>query len=539
MSTNKAARGLLVFRLGFIALMLVLTSLPYFLLWHATPPGAKYTWIMPPYPQDSLAYMAWTQQAAHGNFLLQLKYTTEPHSPFLFHPFFLVCGWLTRLLGCDIGVIHLLVKGVGVILFFFALFKYLDHLKLTTAESVAATLFTGLSSGLGAFLAWFGDATVIRSFRPVDTWLPDANTFWALLWNPLFPFSLTLTVLTIFWLDRGTSTGKKADLWLSGLAAGLLALIHPYSQLLLFVLVLTFTLVRQGKDSFGYLWRFAVAAFPFCLYLGLVTLLVPIVSQHSASGTMKSRPLTSYLLGFGIPLALVPLGVLFGRLEFLKRYWQLLFWFLLSLVFAYLPVWFQRKFIFGAHVPLAILAGVSVCIVISKLITGPKQVWAITAALLLLLPAVATTHIYNFKTQTKMAQANQGSSYYLNSDLAEGLPFLKTNSQPRDIVFATPLTSSLIPAFSGNTVLWGHWAMSVDSKQKQQWFQELCSPANGWDETKRLQEFWGGVGYVFADGPFREGVRAGQPPWNLLLKQADKVFENGSITIYRHRRPPA
>ncbi len=43
----------------------------------------------------------------------------------------------------------------------------------------------------------------------------------------------------------------------------------------------------------------------------------------------------------------------------MKQYWQVVLWFLMSVVFAYFPFWFQRKLIFGAHIPLCILAAVS------------------------------------------------------------------------------------------------------------------------------------------------------------------------------------
>ena len=69
-------------------MIVVATSLPYVVNWFFTPAGHHYTWIMPPYPEDSLAYLAWSQQAAHGSLLFKLKYTALPHTAFLFQPFF-------------------------------------------------------------------------------------------------------------------------------------------------------------------------------------------------------------------------------------------------------------------------------------------------------------------------------------------------------------------------------------------------------------------------------------------------------------------
>ena len=62
---------------------------------------------------------------------------------------------------------------------------------------------------------------------------------------------------------------------------------------------------------------------------------------------MMSPPLAAYVLGFGIPLLLCGVGLALNRGQLLQRYWQIVLWFLLSVAFSYLPLWFQRKLIFG------------------------------------------------------------------------------------------------------------------------------------------------------------------------------------------------
>src|SRR5882672_71717 len=94
------------FRWAWTAFVVAATSAPYLLNALSTPAGHRYTWIVPPYPEDSFAYLAWSRQAAHGSLLFKLKYTALPHAPFLFHPFFLLCGWISALCGCDLGVVH-------------------------------------------------------------------------------------------------------------------------------------------------------------------------------------------------------------------------------------------------------------------------------------------------------------------------------------------------------------------------------------------------------------------------------------------------
>ena len=57
-TTNQT--GLCAFRWGWTALMVLATSLPYLVNFASTPAGYRYTWILPPYPEDSLSYMAWS-----------------------------------------------------------------------------------------------------------------------------------------------------------------------------------------------------------------------------------------------------------------------------------------------------------------------------------------------------------------------------------------------------------------------------------------------------------------------------------------------
>ena len=192
--------------------MLLTTSVPYLIFWFQTPADHRYSWILPPYPEDSFGYMAWSQQAAHGSLLFRMKYTGLPQSSFLFQPFFLICGWISRLFGCDIGIVHWALKAVGVVLFFVAFYKYTDWLELRF-RSIVASVLVGISSGVGGLFAFFG---LVDRWRivPADLGMPKMSTYWSLLWNPLFPCSLTLIMLIIYWLDRGTRNARKINFWL-------------------------------------------------------------------------------------------------------------------------------------------------------------------------------------------------------------------------------------------------------------------------------------------------------------------------------------
>jgi len=525
--------GLKNFRLGWIAFMVLATSAPYLLNFFSAPAGSHYTWIVPPYPEDAFGYMAWTRQAAQGHFLFQLKFTALPHSAFLFHPFFLVAGWVSWLFVGNVGLTLFVLKEVGVVFFLLAFFKYADYLGLNKFQSIVATILIGVSSGLGGLLVWFGLADPSTNFSG-DLWLVDMNTFWCLLWNPLFPYSLALMLLAVFWLDRGSRAGRKSDFWRAGVATAILALIHPYSQPLLFAFAVLITVMRKRAAARIYLSRYFLVAIPAVIYAGLVTMFNPLISRHDAAGAMISPSPATYALGFGLPLVFSVAGLLVGREQLLKRCWPVVLWFVLSALLAYFPFWFQRKLIFGAHVPLCIVAAVSLDLLLNRFSNSRTRGWVAAVVAVIFLPLLVTTPAFLLDRENREVRDNTDGYYYVSGDVMDGLRFLKTGTKPRDVVFASVETSRLIPGLAGNTVVWGHWAQSVDLAERQIWITNLFNPRAVWTDPNRAREFWGtNIQYIFADGLLKQSVEQGRYRWQAILNESDVVFTNRSVAIYR------
>ena len=526
--TQKRLRA---FRLTWTAFVVVATSAPYLFNWLTTAVGDHYTWIVPPYPEDSFGYMAWAQQAAHGAWLFKIKYTALPHEAFLFHPFFLLCGWMSALLSCDIAIIFWAAKAIGAGIFLATFYRYIDYLGLNKFQATVASILVGISSGVGGIFAWAGWLKP-SSPPPADLWMPEASTFFALLWNPLFPFSLTLMLLSIYWLDRGTRDERPRDLWLSGLAAGVMTLIHPYALPLLFALSASVTIVRKRLKGVAYLLRYFAAALPFAIYVILVFRLNPLVSRHSVLGVMKSPPLITYVYGFGLPLLLGIGGLIVAWWTLLTRYWHIILWFLLSVALAYAPFWFQRKLVFGAHIPLCIVAAIAFDTMLTKWARARRS-WILIGTAVILLPLVVATPLYLVVTQRTAVKANADGAYFLSDDMVEALKVLKQQSKPNDVVFATPATSRLIPVFSGNTTVWGHWAMSVDGKERANWLQDLFAKV---EDKDRSRQFWSNdIQFIFADGGLKQWLEKSPFGWGAILRDARKVFENRSVVIYQRQ----
>jgi hypothetical protein len=522
------------FRWIWLSFMVLATSAPYLLDWSYTPAGYHYNWILPSDPEDSLAYMTWAEQAARGAWLFKIKYTALPHHAFLFHPFFLICGWLSAITSWEIGLVFFAVKAIGVAIFFLIFYRYLDYLRVPSVEFVAASVLLGISSGFGgvvAFLGWTNESAAM----PADLSIPEVTTYWSLLWNPLVPFSLTLMLLSIYWLDRATSESRVQDCWRAGIATALMALIHPYSLPVVFAFGLVVTLLRQKSTALSYLWRYLAVTIPFVAYEAILSIINPMLVKHSALGQMKSPAPPSYLLGFGFPLLLFIAGLIVERGRFARRYWQVALWFFLCLILTYLPVWFQRKLIFGAQIPLAIIGGVAVNWIWTRCSASARPM--LIGATAVLIPLLALTPAYLLIQQNKEVRENIDNAYFEDSKVIEALKALKRVSQRDDVVFAEPSTSRLIPAFSGTTTIWGHWAMSVDYEERRLWLDAFLHSSPEANEETTARQFWrDDIQFIFADKRFKQSLQESPSVWRVVLRHADKVFENESAVIYRRKR---
>ena len=146
------------------------------------------------------------------------------------------------------------------------------------------------------------------------------------------------------------------------------------------------------------------------------------------------------------------------------------------------------------------------------------------------------TPAYLLASERAEAAQNADGAYYLADDLVAGLKFLRQRSRPNDIVCATLDTSRLIPAMAGNTVLWGHWAMTVDNAERQAWFNRLFGASADPSDPARAGEFWDtGIRYVFADGGLKASLEQNPRMWQSILDQAEAVYTNQSVIIYERR----
>jgi hypothetical protein len=111
------------------------------------------------------------------------------------------------------------------------------------------------------------------------------------------------------------------------------------------------------------------------------------------------------------------------------------------------------------------------------------------------------------------------------------------NTRSSDVVFARPGLSSLIPAVSGNTVIWGHWAQSVDVDQRVSALRGVFSPGSGLSDAQRSGEFWSmGMKYLLVDPWFRQQLLSADAQW--LTGDLRQLWESGATGVYQKSGTP-
>jgi hypothetical protein len=518
------------FLVAWTAFILVLTTAPYLVDFLLTPKGWSYAWIVPPYPADSYAYRAWAKQAFDGAWLFSLKYTSHPNRPFLFLPFFLFAGRLARVTGADIGLTLLFLKAAGTGLFFWAFGGLLRRLKMTPFQSIAACVFAGIASGAGGVLPLLSEATLTRAWTPTDAWLVDSNTFWSLLWSPVYPFSLALVVLCVRFADEAFGDGDARAAWLSGACICALAVLHPYPIAVLVPLVTALAIVRRPRHAAALWLRFAAAAFPGAAYAAGLSIFHPLIRAHNALGSEESVTIVAALAGLGFPLILAAAGVYAEGKAFARRHWFLLAWAGLSVGLALCPIWLRSKYLFASHLPVCLLAGAA-----AQSLLGDLRRNARVAALLMI--AFPFTQLVHLSETFSEVSANPENGYRVSPGMREALTWLDEHADKSSRVFATAPTSAKVCAFSGDTVFWGHWAQAIDYDEQSDILKAVSSGDDWLPAAERRRRFWGfGVDYLVVDGKWVSVFATGQPAAALLVG-AEPVFSNDEVRIYR--RPDA
>ena len=454
------------------------SSLPYLAAWALTPEDAHFTGLIFN-PQDGHSYIAKMRQGLEGSWLFHLAFTPERHPGaylFLFH---LLLGHLARWLGLPLIVVYHSTRVLGGAAMLLALYGLASRIdggacqRFSTLQGRRRVMF--LLAALGAGLGWLmGPVGVVTS----DLWVPEAFPAYALLANAHFPLTIGLMVgIALCGLeimdgsrqqDGGSGKpGSRKRPWGLGMIVGATALgvIQPFGLVAVFGGLGTMLMMRTMREraipwqAVAWVVGAGAVASPYPVYMQWAIRSDPVLAAWNAQNLTASPPLWDWMLSYGLVLVLAVLGAIVAARRGSDGDWLLLGWTIVTFVGMYLPLPLQRRISLGLGVPMGMLAGMGWWRVMRPRVRVPRQ--RLTQRLVVAFCALTPVFL------VLMALLAGRPWFYLSGGEWAALEWLRREGQPDAVVLSAPQTGTFIPAWAGQSVVYGHPFETVEADRRK------------------------------------------------------------------------
>ncbi len=490
---------------------------------------------------DHCGYLSWMRQAADGHFFQQNLFTTEQQSGLQFNLFFLALGNIARFMQLPLIFVYHVARIVSGIIFLRVAWWILELLISDYKVRRVGFMLICLSAGLG----WVPGLWERYTNGPVDIWQPEAITFLSLYLFPLLNVSLLLMIGSLGWLLVADRTRRYRHAVYAGACGFLLGNIHSYD-------VITVTGIWGGYLIIRSILKWRIESEPWIraltaggltsistCYMGYLLLTDNLLAER-VTAPMHSPPFWMYLLGFGFIFVLAIVGAIgpsgrasfqqFGArgcnrlsgedsevrigvatshpccLDFHSRLF-LIIWAIVNISVAYLPVWFQRKMLMGAHIPLCILAGVALTTILRPL---GKRTWKLIFGVMVLFLALTNLRfvVRNMddlpriqdKMRAYMYSGEVSALKWVRDKLPAGvpvqpLPWVTPDPQTGQFVFLDATVASFTPGLTGHPVHAGHWGETPSFAKNMSLWAKFLHPDTP-DEWRRNLLRMTGIRYL-------------------------------------------
>ncbi|MCC6604568.1 MAG: hypothetical protein IT327_15265 [Anaerolineae bacterium] len=517
-------------------------------------------------PEDAQTYWAKMLQGFNGAWLYTIPFTPEPHAAAGVGVFYVWLGQLARGLGTSLTAVWHGSRFVASIILFLTTFRFVAAFLPDRRSRWTAYLLALYGSGLGWLLFVLGQNYWLGVF-PVDFKQPGAHLFFTALTFPHISLGtavilLDVLVLKKIWdgeLDAKTqrhkeknprqsakSAAKQTWRWaiLTGLANVLLGVAYPFliyivaGTAVLTYLVLT---IQQRQILWREGWQIAtIFLIPAPLYLYYLTVWRSneVFRLWDAQAGTPAAPWPHYLVAFA-PMLLLAALFAWRRPEKRPHFTILWLWIITAALLLYSPLNPQRRFIQGVHVPLAVLAAAGFVQVVlprwqngrlwQKIIAHPRYETAKLRrfVIMLFLLGMSLSNFYLWLDVTRIAALTQPDLFFRPVAEVEAADWLRQNSEGTAVVLGSYQTGNLVAARSGQRVMLGHWAETVDFTGKETAVAQFfaTNTSDTWRQ-ELLRQF--AVDYVWF-GPREQELGRFDP---ATVDYLIPVYENRSITLY-------
>ena len=520
--------------------------IPYWLGNLLTPEGMVYTQLIMN-PEDAQTYWAKMWQGFHGAWLYTIPFTPEPHAAAGVGIFYVWLGQLARALGVSLTAVWHSSRVIASLILFLTIFRFVATFLPERQSRWTAYLLAIYGSGLGWVLFVIGQPYWLDAF-PVDFKQPGAHIFFTALTFPHITIGTAVILLDMLVLYKlGQGKGGQNH-WpfaiLAGIANVLLGIAYPF---LIYIVVGTAVLYwsymvwQQRQILWQTGWQIATMFLipaPLYLYYLFVWRSNEVFRLWDAQAGTPAAPWPHYLIAFG-PLLLLA-GLFWGKRPSSRPQFALLWaWIFTAALLLYSPLNPQRRFIQGVHVPLAILAAAGFVQVIlphwkesevwQKIVSRPRYETAKLQrfVIVLFLLFMSFSNLYLWLDVNRIAALTQPDLFFRPIIETEGINWLRENASNTAVVLGSYQTGNYIAAQTGQRVVLGHWAETVDFPGKEtavnQFFNSNTSDVWRQDLLSQLS-----IDYVWF-GPREQELGQFNP---IEANYLTVVYQNESITIF-------
>ena len=535
-------------------------SIPY-LLGHLTAAdGLVYTGLIMN-PEDSNTYWAKMLQGFSGEWLYTIPFTPEAHDGALVGVFYVWLGQAARWLGISLTAVWHTSRLIAAVILFLTIFIFISAFIQNRRMHWTAYLLTLFGSGLGWLLFIF-QATYWLDAFPIDFKQPGAHIFFTTMTFPHITIGTACILVSMWSLHKlafsyqvsgfsKTRTNSQFTIrnslfiiLLANLSNLLLGIAYPFLlYLVIGTAVITWLILTIQSRTI--LWKqgllFAATCIipaPLYVYFAYTLQTNAVFAAWDAQAGTPSAPWPHYIVAFAPYLLLA--GILWWKRPSSRQQYLIFWsWLLVVMLLLYAPLGPQRRFLQGVHVPVSILASIGLIDVVIPRLTQ-TNLWQRIAALpryetpkmirlllVLFLLVMSISNLYLWADVTRTAVIIQPYPLFRYADEADAVQWLHANAPRSSIVLGDYQTGNFIAARSGQRVMLGHWAETVDVETKQAVVNQFFNADTS--DTWRIEQLTShNVDYVW-HGP--QVLNLG----DFAPSQADylsPVYVNDSITIY-------
>lgn len=449
--------------LGAAVAVWAISGWPLWIGWQTTPADEVFLARVPITASDTPAYYSQIEQSRQGRLLFANQFTSEAQRPTLFHPLWLVTGWIAAIANLTPPIAYQAARLLATIAFMWLAWVVLGRMFTHPRWRWFGLILLVTSSGLGWLTSQEFRQHIDLGATPVDLWVAESNTFMSISHSALFIGSQALMLFILWqfwrWVEGERMGGQR---WL-GPALALLALIHPYDVITVVSVMGAWAVWQtlQGRLTTAQ-WRnllisgaqWAAWLVPVVLYEGLVVFREQAMLGWLQQNLDYSSAPYLVLLAYGTLVPLAAYGAFDRKNQQSSLTAFLVVWIIVTLLLLYFPgLTVQRRLMNGLHIPIAILAAAGL-MAVSRQVRG---LWRGVVVGLILVTATFS-NVLNITTDSQAVIPGHTVHYppRITQSEAAAAEWLRDNTQISDVIWAEVWLGNALPGLNGRTVVMGH-----------------------------------------------------------------------------------